>query len=120
MGEYPTGPPESATYAVHSMKDVGPVIIFAYWGLVVLSLTSYLLIKRALLKKRPAPPVYMSHASMELEEANKPAFVPEEDLKAATNDSRVDVPHDKTIQFQVGPFLLLMEPHYAYDQHAGK
>ena len=100
MGEYPTGPPAVASHAITSMHDAGPLVVFAFWALVVASLTAFWLMKRGMLRKSPAKPIYMHQHASEAEDAKTPAFVADDDLKPH-GEARVEIGSDKTVQFQV-------------------
>lgn len=61
MGGYPTGPEECAPPEceprITSLRDAGPIAVFAFWGLVVAYSTLYFLAKFLRSQRRHIPPI---------------------------------------------------------------
>lgn len=116
MGKYPTGPDPSTAPTITSMGDPGPIVIFVWWGVVLVCLSSFLIGKRMILKRRKAAPLYLyqhqieSHPEghqMDLTEPIVDGSMVLKDLKPAAEDcsseSRLDMEEHKALRFQVCP-----------------
>ena len=66
MGGYPTGPEECAPPEceprITSLRDPGPIAVFAFWGVVLAYLTLYFLVKLLRIRKRYIPPTRLELA----------------------------------------------------------
>lgn len=69
MGRYPTGPTaciEDPTCRVRimSMRDVGPIVIFSFWSLVILNCSAFLLWKWSRLNRQPVKPTIVQESNL--------------------------------------------------------
>eukprot|EP00884_Botryococcus_braunii_P008422 jgi/Botrbrau1/17581/Bobra.0166s0023.1 len=69
MGVFPTGPEScssdpNCTPRITSVTSPGVLVIFSWWGLVLLSCASYLIVKAIRLRRRPAPRYMIARRSM--------------------------------------------------------
>ncbi|KAJ7563257.1 hypothetical protein O6H91_03G103100 [Diphasiastrum complanatum] len=112
MGRYPTGPKSCLTIPtchviVKDMGDPAPITIFAFWGILVSTITVFQLFKFLQTKKRPIQPFVILHRKSEVSdqsdgaeksfESNKPKVEPISG-KQVNVENLVDMEAEKELQ----------------------
>ena len=95
MGKYPNGPTlcsedSSCHVLIHSLKDWGPVLVFAFWGYTIVTCTLFQLTRRIQQVKKKLEPVILKEGTSIIE-AKFDIKPSDERHKFSSKEKRIDM-----------------------------